>query len=59
MSLFLLVHLQNENKVGVFVVCPSTVIDFPWSEFGRDVTGELLKVAGALWLPVHTSLEDL
>lgn len=32
---------------------------FPWSEFVRDIDGELLKMAGVLWLPVYTSLEDL
>lgn len=32
---------------------------FLWSEFDRDVDGELLKMAGALWLSVCTPLEDL
>lgn len=52
-------HLQNENKVEDLVACPSTVMAFPWSEFGRDVDGKLLKMAGVLWLTVYTSLEDL
>lgn len=32
---------------------------FLWSEFGKDVDGELLKMAGALCLTVCTPLEDL
>lgn len=40
-------------------MCPSIIMAFPWSEFDRDIDGELLKMAGALWLLVYTSLEDL
>lgn len=32
---------------------------FPWSEFDGDIDGELLKMAGALWLLVYTAPEDL
>lgn len=32
---------------------------FPWSKFDRNVDGEPLEVAGALWLSVYTPLEDL
>jgi len=54
---FNFLHLQDINEV--FVGCPAIIRAFPWSEFVRDVDGELLNMAGALWLPVYTSLEDL
>lgn len=60
MFCFNLLHLQNENKVEDLVVhSTSTVTAFPWSEFDRDVDGELLKMANALWLTVYTPLEGL
>lgn len=56
---FNLLHLPNENKVEGFVACPSIVMAFSWSEFDRDIDGEFLKMAGALWLLVYISLKDL
>lgn len=32
---------------------------FSWSEFDRDIDGEFLKMAAALWLLVYISLKDL